>query len=264
MAISEDEVARLHKANRPSAQVHLRTDTAKLIFYSFVECELQFVCGRIYKNYSKMDTDRYDWKVKKGLNVICLCRYVDIEDWPTKYRRVSINVKTAGQVMFLGHAPDLDSRWQTVIVTESLLFTLQDMLAMRLGLQFMRQGDAVALAREQEGVDHMLTVNRELLDSWRLYEAQKVLLRWNSSLTRNRSCPLLTKGSNGHNGEPMSRDIPFYRAFDWEFSMDYAWSKKWFRNRWRSIMVDPYWKSRDTFVPMFDLHDGQAGYSYYE
>ena len=48
MAISEDEVARLHKANRLSTQVHLCTDTAKLIFYSFVECELQFVCGRIY------------------------------------------------------------------------------------------------------------------------------------------------------------------------------------------------------------------------
>ena len=85
MAISEDEVARLHKANRPSAQVNLRTDTAKLIVYSFVECELQFVCGRIYKNHSTMDTDRYDWKVKKGLNVICFCRYAEIEDWPTKY-----------------------------------------------------------------------------------------------------------------------------------------------------------------------------------
>ena len=164
--------------------------------------------------------------------------------------------------MFLGHAPDLDSRWQTVIVTESLLFTLQDMLAMRLGLQFMRQEDAVALAREQEGVDHMLTVNRELLDSWRLSEAQKVLLRWNSSLTRNRSCPLLTKGSNGHDGEPMSKDIPLYRAFDWEFSMDYAWHQKWFRRRWR--MVDPYWKARDTFVPLLDLHDGHDSCTYYE
>ena len=49
------------------------------------------------------------------------------------YSRVSINVKTAGQVMFLGHAPDLDSQWQTVIETESLPFTLQDMLAMKQG-----------------------------------------------------------------------------------------------------------------------------------
>ena len=101
--------------------------------------------------------------------------------------------------MFLGHAPDLDSQWQVVIVTENLLFSLQDMLAMRLGLQFMRQEDAVALAREQESIDHMLTVNRVLLDSWKLSAAQKVLLRWNSSLTRNRSCSLLTKGSDGHN-----------------------------------------------------------------
>ena len=32
-----------------------RADTAKLNFYSFVGCELQFVCGRIYKNHSKMN-----------------------------------------------------------------------------------------------------------------------------------------------------------------------------------------------------------------
>ena len=62
MAISEDEVARLHKANRPSAQVHLRTETTKLIFYSYVECELQFICGRMYEYGSKMDTDEHDWK----------------------------------------------------------------------------------------------------------------------------------------------------------------------------------------------------------
>ena len=86
MAISADEVARLHKANRPSAQVHLRTETAKLIIYSFVECDLQLVCGQIYKYHSNMDTDRSDWKIKKGLNVICLCRYAEIEEWPTKYR----------------------------------------------------------------------------------------------------------------------------------------------------------------------------------
>ena len=88
MAISEDEVARLHKANKPSAQVHLRTDTAKLIVYSYVECELQFVCGRFYKHHSNMDTQKDDWRVRKGLNVLCMCRYAEIEDWPTKYRRV--------------------------------------------------------------------------------------------------------------------------------------------------------------------------------
>ena len=83
MAISEDEVARLHKANRPSAQVHLRTETTKLIFYSYVECELQFICGRMYKSSRKVDTEKDDWKVKLGLNVICLCVYAEWEDWPT-------------------------------------------------------------------------------------------------------------------------------------------------------------------------------------
>ena len=92
------------------------------------------------------------------------------------YRRVSINVKTAGQVMFLGHAPDLDSRWQIVIVTANMLFSLQDMLAMKLGIQFMRREDALANAREQDGINYLLTVNSKLLASWKLTAAQKVLL----------------------------------------------------------------------------------------
>ena len=114
MAISEDEVARLHKANRPSAQVHLRTDTAKLIFYSFVECELQFVCRQIYKNHSKISTDRYDWTITKGLNVICLCRYAKIENWPTTYSRVSINIKTAWDAVTLARG-----RWVLKIYPQS-------------------------------------------------------------------------------------------------------------------------------------------------
>ena len=244
MAISEDEVARLHKANRPSEQVHLRTKTTKLIIYSYVECELQFNCGRMYKHDVKVDNVKDDWKVKPGLNVICLCRYAEWEEWPTTYRRVSLNVKVPGQFMFLGHAPDLDRRWQIVIVTENLLFSLQDMLAMRLGIQFMRQEDAVAHAREQDSVDHMLTVNREKLDSWKLSASQKVLLRWNVSHTRNRSCPLMTKESYGHDGVSLSSDDKFYRVFDIEFTMRYEWRRKWFRNRWRAIMDDPYWKSR--------------------
>ena len=73
------------------------------------------------------------WSVNCSLYVICLCGYAKLEDWPTTYSRVSVNVKTADQVMFLGHAPDLDSQWQTLIETKSLPFTLQDMLAMKQG-----------------------------------------------------------------------------------------------------------------------------------
>ena len=69
-------MARLHKANRPSAQVHLCNKTIKLIFYSYVECELLFTSERMYEaDDCKMCTDNHDWKVKPGVNVICLCRY---------------------------------------------------------------------------------------------------------------------------------------------------------------------------------------------
>ena len=214
MSISDEEVACLHKANKPSAQVHLRTDTTKLIIYSFVQCELKFSCVHAYVHGRGLDTDLFDWKVKKGLNVICLCRYAEIEDWLTKYMRVSINVKTAGQVMFLEQTPDLDIRWQAVILTDSLPLCLKDMIAMRLGFQYMRREKALILAQEDEGIDHALMVNRELLDCWKLSSVQKVLLRFNSSMTRNKSCPLLKKISNEHDGVAMSKDIPLYRAID--------------------------------------------------
>ena len=53
----------------------------------------------------------------------------------------------------------------------------------------------------------------------------------------------------------MSRDIPFYRAFDFEYAMDYAAWKAWFMARWVAVMADPYWKARDISVPLLDLHD---------
>ena len=144
MAICEEEVLRLHKANKPCAQVHLRAETTKLIIYSYAESKLQVQLCERYKESNNLNYSTEDWKIKRGLNVICLCRCAEWEDWPTVYRRISVTIKCPGQFMFLGHAPDLDRRWQIVIVTENLLFSLQDMLAMRLGIQFMRQEDAVA------------------------------------------------------------------------------------------------------------------------
>ena len=41
MEISEEEVLRLQKANKPCAQVHLHAKTSKLIIYSYVESKLQ-------------------------------------------------------------------------------------------------------------------------------------------------------------------------------------------------------------------------------
>ena len=114
MAISEEEVLRLHKANKPRAQVHLRVETTKLIIYSYVESKLQVQFCERYKNNNKVDFVTEDWKIKRGLNVICLCRCAAWEDWPTTYRRISVTIKCPGQSMFLGHAPDLDRRESAV------------------------------------------------------------------------------------------------------------------------------------------------------
>ena len=101
----------------------------------------------------------------------------------------------------------------------------------------------------------MLTVNSKLLAGWTLTAVQKVLLRHNSSAMRNKSCARLTKWSNGHYGDSLSADIPFYRAFDSKYSMDYAERKGWFMTRWAAVNDDPYWKAPDISVPLLDLHD---------
>ena len=112
--------------------------------------------------------------------------------------------------MFVVRTPDLDNRWQALILTDSLPLCLKDMIAMSMGFQYIRREKALILAQEDESIDHALTVNRELLDGWKLSSVQKVLLPFNSSMTRNKSCPLLTKRSNGHDGVAMSKDIPLY------------------------------------------------------
>ena len=84
MAISEEEVLRLHKANKPSAQVHLRTETTKLIVYSYVACKLQVQLCEVYASSGRENYSTEDWKIKPGLNVICLCTCAAWEDWQFK------------------------------------------------------------------------------------------------------------------------------------------------------------------------------------
>ena len=72
MSISEEDVVCLHEANKPSVQVHLRTDTAKLIIYSFVQCELKFSCVRAYKHGSGLDTDFFRLEGEEGIECYLL------------------------------------------------------------------------------------------------------------------------------------------------------------------------------------------------
>ena len=102
-------------------------------------------------------------------------------------------MKTDGHVVFMGQAPDLDSCWQAVILSDCMPLSLHDKAAMSLGFHYMGREKAVGqLEREDESVQHVHKVNVDLLDSWRLTAAKKVLLGFNSSLTRNWSCPRLT------------------------------------------------------------------------
>ena len=62
----------------------------------------------------------------------------------------------------------------------------------------------------------------------------------------------------------MSMDIPFYRAFDFEFTMDYAAWKEWFMAQWVAIMADPYWEAPGVSVPLLDLHDAHDSATFYK
>ena len=67
-------------------------------------------------------------------------------------------MKNEGQVMFVVRTPDLDNRWQALILTDSLPLCLKDMIAMRLGFQYMRIEKDLLLAQEDESFDHALMV----------------------------------------------------------------------------------------------------------
>ena len=78
---------------------------------------------------------------------------------------------------------------------------------------------------------------------FRLTLAQKVLLMYNTTGINRHSCISMFKDDLGHLSQALFSQVPFYRAFDWEFIFDHKDRYRWFELQWKHMVESLYFKS---------------------
>ena len=119
--------------------VHLRQTTVKIIVYSTCETILYIDMANLWSESSWTpgipNVHGYAVRVKEGMNVICVCHMRDSEEWPEPYQRVTVEVRGLRQVC-LHPTPDLDYRWQALIVTERSPLSLEETALIAMGFYY--------------------------------------------------------------------------------------------------------------------------------
>ena len=142
-------------------------------------------------------------RVKEGMNVICVCCLRDSEEWPEQYQRVTVEVRGLRQVC-LHPTPDLDYRWQALIVTERCPLSLEETALIAMGFYYLRRESDVAewessYWRIKRAHDYFT----EPLSSFRLTLAQKVLLMYNNTGIRRHLCVEMMVADIGHEAQAL-------------------------------------------------------------
>ena len=176
------------------------------------------------------------WEIKPGMNVICLCRYRMTEEWADEYFRVQIGVHRDTDTLSLHPTPELHRRWQMFRLTDSYPLPLAETVAITLGVNMLRQGDAVAKARrEDESVDHAMTTTAELMQKMELSQAQKILLRFNVDMKNSCYCYKMTYRTNGHGKIALASNLAMDRVWDEQYVEEMGEHFPWLQQQWDSM-----------------------------
>ena len=70
------------------------------------------------------------------------------------------------------------------------------------------------------------------LAQFKLTEAQKVLLLYNSMGMHRHSCLSTFKDDIGHISQALFSQVPHYQAFDWQFIVDHKDRHRWYESQW--------------------------------
>ena len=192
-----------YNMNRKFEQfAHLKQNIQKLIVYSTVETVLYIDRANSWSATSWTPGDvkvfGYAVAVREGMNVICLCHTRDSEEWPEPYQRVTVELRGPGLIC-LHPTPDLDSRWQALIVTERSPLSFEETALISMGFYYIRrQSDVKKWESQDWRVKRAHKVYVEPLAQFRLTEAQKILLLYNSSGMHRHSCVSMFKDDIGH------------------------------------------------------------------
>ena len=175
----------------------LKSKITKLIVYSNCATKLNIVLWRMTPEEEIIKTTE-PWEIKPKMNVICLCRYRMAEEWADEYLRVEIKVHSDTDMLLLKITPVLHRRWQVFVLADSYPLPLAETIALSLGMNMLRQGDAVQQAkREDKSVDHAMTTNAEHMKKMELSKAQKILLRFNVNMKNSCFCYKMTFRTTG-------------------------------------------------------------------
>ena len=250
--LDDRDVDEYYKNPKFERFVHLKQTTVKIIVYSTVETILHVNMANLWFDYSWTE---HSIRVKEGMNVICVCCLRDSEEWPEQYQRVTVEVRGLRQVC-LHPTPDLDYRWQALIVTERCPLSLEETALIATGFHNIRRESDVA---EWESTDWHIKRAHDYyagpLSSFKLTLAQKVLLMYNNTGIRRHSCVEIMAADMGHVTQALFSQVPFYQAFNWEFIFDHKDKYLWFENQWIHMVDSHYWKSVRSSHLIYDFQD---------
>ena len=129
---------------------HLRQDIQKLIAYSTVETIVFLDRVNLWSdNSGTPDVFGYAVAVREGMNVICLCWTKDSEEWPKPYQRITMELRGPGLIC-LHPTPDLDHRWQALVITERSPLSLKETALINLGFSYIRRESDVEKWESQD------------------------------------------------------------------------------------------------------------------
>ena len=93
------------------------------------------------------------------------------------------------------------------------------------------------------------------LAQFKLTEAQKVLLLYNTSGMHRHSCISMFRDDIGHLSRALCGLTPYFRAFDWEFVIDHQDRHRWYELQWVHMINNQYWESVLCSHGVFDFQD---------
>ena len=234
----------------------LETQVTKLIVYSSGVTKLDVTTWRMCPDEDVRQRTE-TWEVKPGMNVICLCRYRMTEEWADEYFRVQIGVNRDTDTLALHPTPELHRRWQMFKIMDSYPLPLEENVAIIVGVNMLRKGDAVAKARqENESVDHAMKTTMVQMKKTELSHAQKILLRFNVDMKNSCYCYRFTHRSHGHGKVALAADVPMARVWDMQYIEEMGEILPWIQRQWASMCRDTYWDNNGDDHPEYDYDVG--------
>ena len=247
---------------------HLGQQIQKLIIYSDTDTVLNIDRAKLWSATSWTPGEPYvvgyEVAVKPGMNVICLCHTRDCDEWPEPYQRVTVESRGIGLISLVP-TPDLDNRWQAMIVTANSPLSLEELALISTGFHYIRrQSDVKKWESQDPWVKRAHEAFAHELARFRLTEAQKVLLLYNTSGMRRHSCISQMRDDIGHLRQALCAQTAYFRAFDMQFIIDHQDRHRWYELQWIHMIDNQYWESVLCSHGVFDFEDMYIESGYYE